>query len=50
MRANAQYPAQYVYVPYIDVNENEIEVSESDAKKYYQENKDNFTQKGRTEY
>ena len=44
-RANAQYPAQYVYVPYIDVNENEIEVSESDAKKYYQENKDNFTQK-----
>lgn len=44
-RANTQYPAQYVYVPYVDVNENEIEVSESDAKKYYQENKDDFIQK-----
>ena len=44
-RSDAQHPAQYVYVPYIDVNEDEIEVTEADAKKYYNANKDLFTQK-----
>ena len=44
-RSDAQHPAQYVYVPYIDVNEDEISVSEADAKKYYKEHKDEFTQK-----
>ena len=44
-RKDAQHPAQYVYVPYIDVNENEIEVTEAEAKKYYNANKDQFTQK-----
>ena len=44
-RSDAQHPAQYVYVPYIDVNEDEISVSEADAKKYYNAHKDEFTQK-----
>ena len=44
-RSDAQHPAQYVYVPYIDVNEDEISVSEADAKKYYKAHKDEFTQK-----
>lgn len=43
-RANAQHPAQYVYVPYIDINEDEIEVGESEAKAYYNKNKDQFEQ------
>ena len=43
-RSNAQHPAQYVYVPYIDVNEDDIEVSESDAKAYYNKNKETFEQ------
>ncbi|MGB1183827.1 MAG: peptidylprolyl isomerase, partial [Schleiferiaceae bacterium] len=43
-RSNAQHPAQYVYVPYIDINEDEIEVSESDVKAYYNKNKDAFEQ------
>lgn len=41
---NTQVPAQYVYVPYIDVNEDEIEVTEADAKKYYNAHKDEFEQ------
>jgi len=45
VRGDAQHPAQYVYVPYIDVNEDEIEVTEADAKAYYKNNKDQFTQK-----
>ncbi|MGB1111634.1 MAG: peptidylprolyl isomerase [Schleiferiaceae bacterium] len=44
-RSDAQHPAQYVYVPYIDVNEDEITVTEADAKKYYNAHKDEFTQK-----
>ena len=44
-RSDAQHPAQYVYVPYIDVNEDEISVSEADAKKYYNAHKAEFTQK-----
>jgi len=44
-RSDAQHPAQYVYVPYIDINEDAIEVSEADAKKYYKNNQDLFEQK-----
>ncbi len=43
-RGDAQHPAQYVYVPYIDVNEDEINVSEEDAKRYYNANKADFKQ------
>ena len=44
-RGDAQHPAQYVYVPYIDVNEDEITVSEKQAKAYYNKNKEEFQQK-----
>lgn len=44
-RGDAQHPAQYVYVPYIDVNEDEIDVTESDVKSYYAKNKADFPQK-----
>lgn len=44
-RSDAQHPAQYVYLPYIDVNEDEIDVTEADAKKYYNANKSDFEQK-----
>ena len=43
-RGDAQHPAQYVYVPYIDVNEDEIAVTDEDAKRYYNANKENFDQ------
>ena len=33
------------YLPYIDVNEDEIDVTEADAKKYYNANKSDFEQK-----
>jgi peptidyl-prolyl cis-trans isomerase D len=44
MRGDAQHPAQYVYVPYIDVNEDEIAVTDEDAKRYYNANKGDFEQ------
>ena len=44
-RSDAQHPAQYVYVPYIDVNEDEISVSEADAKKYYNAHKTSLLRK-----
>jgi len=43
-RGDAQHPAQYVYVPYIDVNEDEIAVTDEDAKRYYNANKEDFDQ------
>jgi parvulin-like peptidyl-prolyl isomerase len=43
-RNQTTYPAQYVYVPYISVNEDEIEVGEKEAKRYYNAHKDEFTQ------
>jgi parvulin-like peptidyl-prolyl isomerase len=43
-RGDAQHPAQYVYVPYIDVNEDEISVDDEDAKRYYNANKEDFDQ------
>ena len=43
-RGDAQHPAQYVYVPYIDVNEDEIAVIDEDAKRYYNANKEDFDQ------
>ena len=43
-RGDAQHPAQYVYVPYIDVNEDEIAVTDEDAKRYYNANKADFEQ------
>jgi peptidyl-prolyl cis-trans isomerase D len=43
-RGDAQHPAQYVYVPYIDVNEDEIDVTEEDAKRYYNAHKEDFKQ------
>lgn len=43
-RGDAQHPAQYVYVPYIDVNEDEISVDDEDAKRYYNTNKEDFDQ------
>jgi len=43
-RGDAQHPAQYVYVPYIDVNEDEIAVTDEDAKRYYSANKADFEQ------
>ena len=39
-----QVPAAYVYVPYIDINEDEVSVDEADAKRYYQNNKADFEQ------
>lgn len=44
-RGDAQHPAQYVYVPYIDVNEDEITVTEKQAKAFYNKNKEEFQQK-----
>ena len=44
VRSDAQHPAQYVFVPYIDVNEDEISVGEEEAKEYYQANRNEFTQ------
>ena len=41
---DAQHPAQYVYVPYIDVNEDEINVSDEDAKRYFNAHKEDFSQ------
>ena len=43
-RGDAQHPAQYVYVPYIDVNEDEINVSDEDAKRYFNAHKEDFSQ------
>ena len=43
-RGDAKHPAQYVYVPYIDVNEDEIAVTDEDAKRYYNANKEDFDQ------
>ena len=43
-RGSRQYPAQFVYIPYSDVNESDIDVSESDARAYYAENRENFPQ------
>ena len=43
-RGDAQHPAQYVYVPYIDVNEDEISVDDEDAKRYYNANKEDYDQ------
>ncbi|MDC3346892.1 peptidylprolyl isomerase, partial [Schleiferiaceae bacterium] len=43
-RGDAQHPAQYVYVPYIDVNEDEINVSDADAKRYFNAHKEDFSQ------
>ena len=43
-RGDAQHQAQYVYVPYIDVNEDEIAVTDEDAKRYYNANKEDFDQ------
>ena len=43
-RGDAQHPSQYVYVPYIDVNEDEISVDDEDAKRYYNANKEDFDQ------
>ena len=43
-RGDAQHPAQYVYVPYIDVNEDEIAVTDEDAKRYYNAIKADFEQ------
>lgn len=43
-RGDAQHPAQYVYVPYIDVDEDEIAVTDEDAKRYYNANKADFEQ------
>ena len=43
-RGDAQHPAQYVYVPYIDVNEDEIAVTDEDAKRYYNADKEDFDQ------
>jgi peptidyl-prolyl cis-trans isomerase D len=43
-RGDAQHPAQYVYVPYIDVNEDEINVSDEDAKRYFNAHREDFSQ------
>ena len=43
-RGDAQHPAQYVYVPYIDVNEDEINVSDEDAQRYFNAHKEDFSQ------
>ena len=43
-RGDAQHPAQYVYVPYIDVNEDEINVSDEDVKRYFNAHKEDFSQ------
>lgn len=43
-RRNTQHPAQYVYVPYIDVNESDVEVSDADARAYYTDNQEDFPQ------
>ena len=43
-RSQTTHAAQYVYVPYISVNEDEIEVGEKEAKKYYNAHKADFTQ------
>ena len=43
-RRSRQYPAQFVYIPYSDVNESDIDVSDSDARAYYAENRENFPQ------
>ncbi len=43
-RRNTQHPAQYVYVPYIDVNESDVEASDADARAYYTDNQEDFPQ------
>jgi peptidyl-prolyl cis-trans isomerase D len=43
-RRSRQHPAQFVYIPYIDVNESDLDVSDSDARAYYAENRGNFPQ------
>ena len=43
-RGDAQHPAQYVYVPDIEVNEDEINVSDEDAKRYFNAHKEDFSQ------
>ncbi|MBL6867165.1 MAG: SurA N-terminal domain-containing protein [Cryomorphaceae bacterium] len=43
-RGDAQHPAQYVYVPYINVNEDEINVSDEDAKRYFNAHREDFSQ------
>jgi parvulin-like peptidyl-prolyl isomerase len=44
LRNESQHPTQYVYVPYIDINEDDLTVTEADAKKYYNSHKDEFSQ------
>lgn len=45
IRKNSTADVSYVRFPYADVDPNEIEVSESDMRDYYNENRDQFQQK-----